>query len=160
MWNRHEIGRRAVYLIPVLSLSAVLLLAAGAGTLAAQEEPIESLEEAVASLSGAELQQAVEDSFRVLLLQDGILLQPLDEEAAFGAIEIGDEGLSADGEAVSPQALEEALGQDARVVLALADLDVERDPFAFTDLGKDFMHLLQPFPAGHTLAARLKKEEM
>ena len=69
----------------------------------------EVLPEEAADLSAEELElkAAILENYRVLLLQEGLLLESRQEGAAAGAIEVTEDGVSVDGEQIELSGLEE-----------------------------------------------------
>lgn len=73
-----------------------------------------------------ELRRALEERFEVLVLRDGLLLQPRDDSAVPRSIEVGPGGVFLDGTPAGEDELEVRLGAEAaELVLRLADLDVD-----------------------------------
>jgi hypothetical protein len=76
--------------------------------------------------SDRRLRDALEEDFEVLVLRDGVLLQPRDASATPRSIEVGPDGVYLDGTPAGEDELVARLGEEtAARVLELADRDVE-----------------------------------
>jgi hypothetical protein len=98
--------------------SLVALVAALGGVAAAQ--------------SGADLARDIERRFDVLLLREGVVLQPKNASRGYRSIEVTDAGIAIDGQPVTGSELRDHLGPDAELVLRLSYLDAgaRRELFA------------------------------
>ncbi len=98
----------------VIRVCLIAALVAAAGPPAAQaQQPAER----TGSISPDTRSQVV-DRYRVLVVRDGIVLTP--RSGARQAIEVTDEGIAIDGQAVSGPELRETLGSDAGLILQLS----------------------------------------
>lgn len=115
---RHR--RRSVLVRSVLALS---LLAAPAADVIAAPAP-DPQEETRAALDAA-LRRRIEETWRVVPLQRGLVLTPRRASIRVKGIELGEHGISVDGRVVSGAELTERLGADAEAVLQLSYLPLE-----------------------------------
>lgn len=85
----------------------------------------ETVAEVVESSAADAVRDEVEESFRILRLRDGLLLEPRDDLDGVAAVEIVNGSVVIDGETVSDAEMEERLGSTADVVRRLAELENE-----------------------------------
>ena len=111
-WNNGELRRRSLWI-----LLTVILVTAGPAVIAAQ-----AVEEEL-----ADLQAELSASFEILPLSDGWLLQPLDADAGYQAVELDGSELVVDGVAVSADELRARLGDLAEPILRLSDMGAGED---------------------------------
>jgi hypothetical protein len=105
------------------SALALSLLVAPATEALATQEPQEQ-EETRAVMDGA-LRRRIEETWRVIPLQHGLVLTPRRASIRVKGIELGERGISLDGRLVSGAELTERLGADADAVLRLSYLPLE-----------------------------------
>ncbi len=120
-----------------VTIAAALLVASGwlipsqahaQGTVQALDQTDhEEVSEQLAELSpeDSELKANILENYRVLLLQEGLLLESRQEGAAAGAIEISAGRISVDGEQIEDADLEGLVGDDTAAILRLTELDSE-----------------------------------
>jgi len=113
-------GRRAFVALVLLTLLAPAM------PLAAQDDGAEGATSA--------LRARIERDYEVLPVRDGVLLRPREEFRGVRAIEIADDTVAINGEALPEEAVRGWLGQKADDALALAELSVteRRDLFDLT----------------------------
>lgn len=117
----------------VVALFAVLLLLA---PVARAQEP--EAESAVASSQQQELRGNVLETYDVVILSRGLLLEPLDEEADFRVLEVTAEGLALDGEEITEEELFDRLGEEqAELIVGLSELEVSELRVLFQGVGFD-----------------------
>lgn len=136
MWNpdrRFENPGRAalaaVWRLPVNLFALVLLL--GLWGPAALAQPVEAPPapqsvEPVETPDAAALAAEVHEAWNVLPVQNGVVLEPRDEEeAGFRLVEITAGGVAVDGELLTDEQLDARLGEQADLVRRLSSLDPE-----------------------------------
>jgi len=87
------------------------------------ETPTETLTET--SATAESLAAEILAAYEVLPVRGGVVLQPLAAEAPFRSLEIADDGLAWDGEAIDESTLRERLGDAAEPILRWAALSPE-----------------------------------
>jgi hypothetical protein len=107
-----------------------LALLFGLGGPAALAQPVEAPEaprpvEAVEAPDAAALAAEVHEAWNVLPVQNGVVLEPRDEEAGFRAVEITAGGVAVDGELLTDEQLDARLGARADLVRRLSGLGPE-----------------------------------
>jgi len=68
--------------------------------------------------------------YKVLILSEGYVLTPAEEDEVFEVIEVRDHAVLVDGDRISPSALRELLDDDAELIFALAGERVDGDALA------------------------------
>ena len=69
-----------------------------------------------AAQSGSELGRDIERRFNVLLLREGVVLEPRNASRGVRSIEVTDAGIAVDGQPVTGAELRDRLGSDAELV--------------------------------------------
>jgi hypothetical protein len=94
--------------------------------------------EATLTTAQQELGAAVLERFDVVILSRGLLLEPLDEDAEFRAIEVTSDGLAVDGEDIAADDLYDRLDdEEAGLIVSLSELDVPEMRALFEGVGFD-----------------------
>jgi hypothetical protein len=113
-----------------LLLAACFLVPVAVSSRASAQASAEDDSEPAVSISiapeDAELKADILENYRVLLLQEGLLLESRQEGAAAGAIEVSEDTLSVDGELIDAGDLEDLIGADADLIARLTELDADR----------------------------------
>src|SRR5215207_7959600 len=109
---------------PALVLILALPLLSGALALA-QETP---------AVQGQELRRQIESRYQVLPIRGGVVLTPREARRGVRAIEVSGDAVAINGERVNKQIAQDWLGEDARLILPLLDLDpaARRELFGMT----------------------------
>jgi hypothetical protein len=129
------IRQKSRLLASALALS--FLLALGLGTPMARAQDSVTAEGALTTAQ-QELGAEVVERFDVVILSRGLLLEPLDEDAGFRAIEVTGDGLAVDGEDVAAGDLYDRLDrEEADLIVGLSELDVPEMKALFEGTGFD-----------------------
>jgi hypothetical protein len=118
-----------------LTLSFLLVLVLGTPMARAQDS---ATDEVTVTTAQQELGADILERFDVVILSRGLLLEPLDEEAEFRAIEVTSDGLAVDGDDVAADDLYDRLDDDeAELILSLSELDIQEMRALFEGVGFD-----------------------
>src|SRR5688572_23911152 len=114
--------RRRLAAAALLVVALVLPLASGA---LAQETP---------AVQGQELRRQIESRYQVLPIRGGVVLTPRESRRGVRAIEVSGDAVAINGERVNTQIARDWLGEDARLILPLLDLNpaARRELFGMT----------------------------
>lgn len=104
---RRRLGAAAL----IFALGLPLVFAALA---VAQETP---------AVQGPELRRQIESRYQVLPIRGGVVLTPREPRRGVRAIEVSGDAVAINGERVNTQIARDWLGEDARLILSLLDLD-------------------------------------
>jgi cytoskeletal protein CcmA (bactofilin family) len=116
--DRYRRRLRAAALIFALGLPLV-------SAAVAQETP---------AVQGQELRRQIESRYQVVPIRGGVVLTPRESRRGVRAIEVSGDAVAINGERVNPQIARDWLGEDARLILPLLDLDpaARRELFGMT----------------------------
>jgi hypothetical protein len=127
--NDHRQLTRALALSCLLALVLVPSMARAQDTATA---------EITLTAAQQELGEEVLESFDVVILSRGLLLEPLDEDSEIRAIEVTGDGLAIDGEDVAIGDLYDRLDDDeADLIVSLSELEIEEMRALFAGVGFD-----------------------
>jgi cytoskeletal protein CcmA (bactofilin family) len=118
--------RRYARRLRAAALILALALPLGFAALAvAQETP---------AVQGQELRRQIESRYQVLPIRGGVVLTPRESRRGVRAVEVSGDSVAINGERVNKQIARDWLGEDARLVLSLLDLDpaARRELFGMT----------------------------
>src|SRR5688500_1381351 len=115
---RRRLGAAAL----IFALGLPLVFAALA---VAQETP---------AVQGQELRRQIESRYQVVPIRGGVVLTPRQARRGVRAIEVSGDAVAINGERVNAQIARDWLGEDARLILPLLDLDpaARRELFGMT----------------------------
>lgn len=118
-YRRYRRWLKAAVLFFALGLPLVSALAV------AQEAP---------AVQGQELRRQIEKRYQVLPIHGGVVLTPREARRGVRSIEVSDDAVAINGERVNKQIARDWLGEDARLILPLLDLDpgARRELFGMT----------------------------
>ncbi len=113
---RRQLGAAALLIVLGLPIVSVAL---------AQETP---------AVQGPELRRQIESRYQVVPIRGGVVLTPRQARRGVRAIEVSGGDVAINGERVNPQIARDWLGEDARLILPLLDLDpaARRELFGMT----------------------------
>lgn len=118
-YRRYRRWLKAAVLFFALGLPLVSTLAV------AQEAP---------AVQGQELRRQIEKRYQVLPIRGGVVLTPRESRRGVRSIEVSDDAVAINGERVNQQIARDWLGEDARLILPLLDLEpaARRELFGMT----------------------------
>ncbi|MGB5813941.1 MAG: hypothetical protein WBI27_01950, partial [Thermoanaerobaculia bacterium] len=151
----HRLGNRRLARALVLSGLLALVL----GTPMAQAQGSATAEVAVTAAQ-QELSAAVLERFDVVILSRGLLLEPLDEDAEFRAIEVTSDGLVVDGEDIAADDLYDRLDdEEADLLVGLSELDIPVMKALFEGVGFDIPEPEEVVEASVTISLEDDEDE-
>lgn len=117
---RRHLGAAALFAVLGLPLVSPIVPVA-----LAQETP---------AVQGQELRRQIESRFQVVPIRGGVVLTPRQARAGVRAVEVSGDSIAINGERVNKQIARDWLGEDARLILPLLDLDpaARREMFGMT----------------------------
>ncbi|MEE9563004.1 MAG: hypothetical protein V3W50_08040, partial [Thermoanaerobaculia bacterium] len=108
-----------------------------------------------------ELGAAVLERFDVVILSRGLLLEPLDGDAEFRAIEVTSDGLAVDGEDMAPDDLYDRLDdEEADLIVSLSELDIPEMRALFEGVGFDIPEPEEAAEAAITISLSDNEDEV
>ncbi len=86
------------------------------------------------AVQGQELRRQIESRYQVVPIRGGVVLTPRESRRGVRAVEVSGDSVAINGERVNNQIARDWLGEDARLILALLDLDpaARRELFGMT----------------------------